>query len=423
MNLPSMTPGAPGRRLAVAVMAMLALSTFLNYVDRQILSLLAQPVMRALAMDDKAYALVVTCFMVAYTLGNLGGGLLVDRLGAVRATPVFVGAWSAAGCLSGLAHDLPQLAASRFLLGLFETGSFVAAPVVVGLFLPPHRKAFGIGAYTAAAMLGAAVSPPVITAIDAAVGWRAAFLLLGAAGLCWVAVWCMLPLREAAAGAARAPGATASRAGLTDLAGWRDVLCEPKVWGVAVGTMLSFPVWFFYLNWFPRYLTDERGLSTLQMGRRAWVVYLAAGLGSLAAGPALSWLARRGLAPVRGRLVLMGAIAVLGPVGAVNGLQPPIEVSLASAAVVAFLHMAWQVTMTSLPLELFTPRSVGKVFAVSGVSNGVGGVVSTWLVGQLVAEVSYRPMFLVMACAYAVALAVLCALLARRPSTPAAGRA
>jgi ACS family hexuronate transporter-like MFS transporter len=159
------------------------------------------------------------------------------------------------------------------------------------------------------------------------------------------------------------------------------------------------------------------------MGRRAWVVYLAAGLGSLAAGPALSWLARRGLAPVRGRLVLMGAIAVLGPVGAVNGLQPPIEVSLASAAVVAFLHMAWQVTMTSLPLELFTPRSVGKVFAVSGVSNGVGGVVSTWLVGQLVAEVSYRPMFLVMACAYAVALAVLCALLARRPSTPAAGRA
>ena len=114
-----------------AVMALLAASTFLNYVDRQVLALLARPVQQALAMDDRGYAAVVTAFMIAYTLGNLSSGWLVDRLGAVRAMPFFAGAWSIAGSLGGLAHNTPQLAASRFFLGLFETGNFIAAPVVV----------------------------------------------------------------------------------------------------------------------------------------------------------------------------------------------------------------------------------------------------------------------------------------------------
>ncbi len=191
------------------------------------------------------------------------------------------------------------------------------------------------------------------------------------------------------------------------------------MWAIGFGTMLSFPVWYFYLNWFPKYLTDERGLSTLQMGSRAWVVYLAAGVGSLVAGVLPSLLTHRGLRPVASRLLVMAAIVVLAPIGAVNYFQPAIEISLASAAVVAFLHMIWQVTLTSLPLELFTARSMGKVFALAGITNGVGGVVSTWLIGTLVGAVTYRPMFVVMACAYAVALAAVWGLLSwRRPAMP-----
>ena len=419
MNAQALGTDARMRRLALVVMAMLALSTFLNYFDRQILALLAQPVQRALGMDDRAYALVVTCFMVAYTAGNLTSGLLIDRLGAVRAMPFFVGAWSIAGCMSAAVHSMPQLAISRFFLGLFETGNFIAAPVVVALLLKPRQRVFGVGVYTAAAMLGAAVSPPVITAIDAAVGWRGAFLLLGSAGLCGVAVWWLLPLRDAGADRASDVTAPAQAERLTDLPDWGRALREPKVWAIAFGTMLSFPVWYFYLNWFPKYLTDERGLSTLQMGSRAWVVYLAAGVGSLVAGVLPSLLAHRGLRPVASRLLVMAAVVVLAPIGAGNYFQPAIEISLASAAAVAFLHMIWQVTLTSLPLELFTARSMGKVFALAGITNGVGGIVSTWLIGTLVGAVTYRPMFVVMACAYAVALAAVWGLLScRRPVMP-----
>ncbi len=401
------------RWLAWAVMAMLAFSTFLNYLDRQVLALLARPVQQALAMDDHGYALIVTAFMTAYTLGNLSSGFLLDRLGAVRAMPFFVGAWSIAGCMSGLAHSTAQLATSRFFLGLFETGNFIAAPVVVALFLPARQKAMGIGVYTAAAMFGAAVSPPLVTAIDAAFGWRTAFLLLGSTGLCWVAGWWLLPLRAPKDAPTETPSSEAAMAGLTDPRTWGQVLTEPKVWAFGIGQMLSFPVWFFYLNWFPKYLTDERGLSTLEMGSRAWAVYLAAAFGSLSAGGVIALLARRKLSPVAARLVAMGGVAVLAPLGGINYFQPAIAISIASAAVVAFLHMIWQVTITSLPLEIFTPRSLGKVLAVVGVTNGIGGIASTWLIGSLVGTVSYRPMFLVMACSYAVALTLVLLLLSR----------
>lgn len=406
------------RWVAAAVMAMLAASTFLNYVDRQVLALLARPVQQALSMDDRGYAAVVTAFMMAYTLGNLSSGWLLDRLGAVRAMPFFVGAWSIAGCLGSLAQDANHLAISRFFLGLFETGNFIAAPVVVALFLPARHRASGIGIYTAAAMFGAAVSPPLVTAINAAVGWRMAFLLLGATGLCWVAAWWLLPLRSAAAAPPEdAREAQAEPAAMLDPQTWREVLTEPKVWAFGIGQALSFPVWFFYLNWFPKYLTDERGLSTLEMGSRAWAVYLAAALGSLSAGWVVAQWMRRGLAPIPARLAAMAAIALTAPVGAMNYFAPSVEVSIALASIVAFLHLIWQVTITSLPLEIFNARRMGKVLAVTGVTTGTGGILSTWLIGELVGSVTYRPMFVVMACAYAVALGIVLLLLSigRRP--------
>lgn len=395
------------------IVAMLAFSTFLNYVDRQTLSLLSRPIQDALSMDDNAYAMVVTSFMVAYTIGNVTSGVLVDRLGAVRAMPVFVVLWSLAGALCGLADNSAHLGVARFFLGLFETGNFLAAPIIVSMFLPADQKAFGIGIYTAAAMLGAAVSPPLVTLVNEHAGWRAAFMLMGAAGLVWAFIWWLLPTRGIDAQGRR--GETrADPPGAVDIQTWRQALTEPRVWAQALGTMLTFPVWFFYLNWFPKYLTDERGLSTLEMGARAWVVYLFAGIGCMLAGLVIAALIRlTRLQPLCARIWVMAAVAVLAPVGAINYFTPPLAVSLASAAWVALFHMIWQITVTSLPLELFTARSLGKVLGIVGIVSGVGGIVSTWLIGSLVSVVSFRPMFIVMASVYLIAMVVMLALYKR----------
>ena len=370
-------------------------------------------------MDDKAYSIVVTSFMVAYTLGNLSSGLLIDRLGAVRALPFFVAAWSVAGALSGMVQSSPELAVSRFFLGLFETGNFIAAPIIVAMYLPTHQRTFGVGLYTAAAMLGAAVSPPLLTHINEAIGWRMAFILMGGLGLLWVLVWCLLPLKGNANHTGVARETASAAAGVVDVQTWRQALTEPRVWAYGLGAMLTFPVWFFYLNWFPKYLTDERGLSTMEMGAKAWVVYLSAGIGCMVAGGILAKLIRSGLPPVRARLYVMASVCIAAPVGAINFWEVSIEISLASAACVALVHMIWQTTITTLPLELFTPKSLGKVFGVAGVASGLGGIFSTWLIGQVVGVVSYKPMFLVMSVAYVLAMTVIILLLKRgRPLPP-----
>jgi len=408
------TAGVSRRALIWFAVFMLAASTFLNYMDRQALALLSRPIQAELVMDDRAYSYVVNAFMVAYMLGNVFAGLVLDRFGPFKALTIFVGVWSLAGAAAGLADTSFQLGIARFVLGLFETGNFIAAPIIVSLLLAARHRALGVGIYTAAAMLGAAASPPLVTWIGEFVGWRQAFVIVGAAGLVWVVVWQFLPLSKLASAAAQTDEA-GDTAGRLSILTWRGALKERKVWAYAMGSMLTYPVWFFYLNWFPKYLTDERGLSTLQMGSRAWVVFLCAGIGCLLAGSIIGWLVARRIAPVQARLWVLGAVCVVMPLGAVNYFEPPITVSLALSAGVALVHMIWQTTLTSLQLELFTAPSLGKVLGTAGVASGLGGIFSTWLIGHTVSIVSYKPMFVVISLVYAVAL-VLMMLLLRAPA-------
>ncbi len=389
------------------IIALLSVSTLLNYIDRQTLALLAKPIQSALHMDDKGYAFIVTLFMFAYMGGNLVASWLIDRIGPRLTLAVLVVVWSLAGIASGMVHDANQMAAARFVLGLAEVGNWVAAVGLVNGFFEPKSRALAIGIYTAAAMFGAAVSPPAITWVNAITGWRASFIVTGIIGLAWALVW-LIYTRGSHHGEVHTEGPVRRPVeGSTDIVSLWRALRAPHVWAIALGIMLTWPVWYFYLNWFPKYLTDERGLSTLEMGRLAWVVYLAAGVGCLTGGAAPGILMRFGLSSKRAKLWVLGLVCVLAPVGIVIAFQPPIMVALLVGAMVAFVHMYWQINLTALASDLFTARSFGRVFAVAGVASGLGGMGTTWLIGQLVGAISYRPMFVVMACVYPIAMVLI----------------
>ena len=392
------------------VVAMLAGAALLNYLDRQTLALMATRIQGDLGVDDVGYAWLVNAFLAAYMIGGPVSAWIVDRIGARRSMALFVGWWSLASALSGAAGQVWQLAATRFSLGIAEAGGWIASPRLVQEWFPERERGLAIGIYSSAAHFGAALAPILITSLLLLIGWRWTFVATGAIGLLWFGAWLMsYPASRIGPGAegtaaSVVQGEVADISAVASPASWLGVIRTRPVWAISAAHALTNPVWFFYLFWVPKYLTEERGLSIAEMGRVSWIVYAAAGLGSVLGGILSGLFVRRGMSAARARVAAMAIVAVVAPIGALNALAPAVPVSLALGALVALAHTAWVTNQTALFVDLYPAQQVGKAMAIQGLVGGIVTMGSTYLVGQLVATVTYRPMFLVIAVAYPLGL-------------------
>ncbi|NBT12079.1 MAG: MFS transporter [Planctomycetia bacterium] len=174
------------------IAGLLFLSTVINYVDRQTLSVLAPVLREELGITDSQYANILTAFLAAYTVMYVGSGFLVDRFGTRRSLAGFMVWWSAANMAHAFARGPWSLGGLRFLLGLGESGNFMAAFKAVSEWYPAKERAFVHGLVQSGAAIGAIVAPPVITALNAAYGWQPAFLVTGALGFVWLVLWLLL---------------------------------------------------------------------------------------------------------------------------------------------------------------------------------------------------------------------------------------
>lgn len=380
-----------------AILALLFLAGVLNYVDRQALSILAPRIQRDLGIDDLGYAHIVQCFLFAYCASFLVAGRVTDRLGARLMLALSLAWWSAANIATGLVRGAISLGAGRTLLGLGESGVYTVAPKAIGEHFEPQRRGFAYGLFTAGAMIGATLAPPLIGGLAIAYGWRAAFVVTGAAGFAVVAAWLVVYRR---------PPVTTASAGPADAIDWGSILRDPSVWSLAAARLIADPVWYFYLFWFPKYLADARGMSLLAIAQLAWVVYLASDIGSIGGGWFSGWLVRRGGAPVRSRLIAMTLAAALAPVGMLIATHVGIGPTLALAAVVAFAHLVFQVNMGTLIVDHYPQRTLSTVFGIIAAGSSLGGIFSTQLVGYLAGSGSYDRIFLLMGLLHPVACAV-----------------
>ncbi len=382
----------PARR-RWAVLGLLFASTILNYVDRQTLSILAAYIQVDLGMSVTDYARVVQIFLVTYTIAYLGAGRVTDRLGTKLSLALFVGWWSLANMLTGFVQNVAQLGLARGALGLGEAGNYTAAPKAVSENFPPAERGFAVGIYTAGAMIGATIAPPLIAWLALAHSWRAAFVVTGAAGFIWIAVW-LVVYKSVPAAASVAPG---------ERYPWSRVLRDSTVWKLAAARMVADPVWYFYLFWLPKYMSDQYGMGLLEVAQFAWLVYLAADFGSIGGGILSGVLVKRGIAPQRSRLLIMTLAAVLAPMGVFISTGVGMGPMLALAAVVTFSHLMFQVNLTALVIDRYPGHAVATVFGVIAAGSGVGGIISTQVVGQLVSTTGYSNLFVMMGCMHPIA--------------------
>jgi MFS transporter, ACS family, hexuronate transporter len=388
--------GVRASKLRWAILAMLFAATVLNYVDRQTLSILASQVQKDLGIDDLGYARIVQYFLIAYAVSYLGAGWVTDKLGAKLTLALFLGWWSLANMATGWVRNASQLGFARLMLGIGEPGVYTAGPKAVAEHFPVQERGFAIGVYTAGAMIGATIAPPLIAWLALQYGWRMAFIVTGAAGFVWLAVWLVVY---------RSPdGAEPART--KEPIQWGPILGDRRVWGLAAARLIADPVWYFYLFWFPKYLTDERAMGLVQAASIAWIVYFAADVGSIGGGWFSGRLIRRGIAPAKSRLIAMACAATVAPIGMLISLRLGIAPTIALGAIVACAHLVFQINIGVLVVDIFPMRHVATVFGLIAAGSALGGFASTQLVGQLASTDAWGGIFLLMGMLHPLALLV-----------------
>lgn len=381
------------------IVSLLFWATVFNYMDRQTLSILARTIQDDLHLTDLDYSEIVQWFLLAYTISYLIAGRVTDWLGTRASMACFILWWSAADMLTGLARTGGQLAGSRFLLGIGEPGNYTAAPKAISEWFSARERSLALGLYTAGATVGATVAPPVISWLTLRHGWRAAFFITGALGMLWVIPWWFVyqPREDVAVAARRAPQQS-------EWQRWKRLLKEREVWLLMLVRLVTDPVWYFYLFWFPKYLSDARHLTLRQLGHVAWMVYLAADLGSVLGGLYVSRRISRGGRPIFTEQKVMTMLACIAPVGLLIPFMPGLVGVLGLAAVVAFVQLAWQITTTTLAVNYFSTALIATAFGMIAAGSGIGGLLSTNIVGHVVTSFSYRPVFIGLAVLHPAAL-------------------
>ena len=372
----------PQARWTIA--ALLFLASVINYIDRQVLSVVAPILTKEFSLTPEQYSYIGLAFQIPYTLMYVGSGLLVDRWGTKRALTVFMLWWSAASMFHAGARSAVSLGFYRFLLGIGEPGNFMAGFRAISEWFPAKEKAFVNGLMNGGAAAGAIIAPPLVAWLSLAYGWRHAFLLTGALGLLWLVGWMV------AYGTPPFPATPGPRTP------WQELLQKRATWGLLLPRFISDPVWWFYLLWLPKYLAEVRGFTLADIGRLAWMPYLAADLGALSAGIFSGWLVKRGLTPLKARRLGMWPFALLMPVSL---LVPRVDAgkALAIICLVAFAHMAWKTNLQTVTNDIFPVSIVGSVSGIIAFGSGLGGSLFTWFTGWTVTHFSYDAIFVVMA--------------------------
>ena len=408
--MPATAPAAKPGNYRWRVCAMLLAATTINYVDRQVLGVLAPYLQQQIGWNEIEYGYIVTAFQAAYAIGLLCAGAIVDRYGSRIGYAIAIGVWSLAAMSHALAAGVVGFALARFALGLGESGNFPAAIKTVAEWFPRRERALAVGVFNSGSNIGAILAPLLVPLIAARWGWQAAFLFTGLLSGTWLAVWLLwyrTPDQQRRLSATELAYIRSDPPEPTARVPWRRLLRHRQTWAFVAAKFMTDPIWWFFLFWLPKFLHAEYGLSLLQLGPPLIVIFVAADVGSIAGGWLAGRLIRQGWSANRARkgAMLLCALAVVPIVFAARADHLWVAVALIGLATAG--HQGWSANVLTLPSDLFPRPAVASVVGIGGFAGAVSGMMIATFIGFLLqATGSYVPVFLMAGSAYLLALVV-----------------
>ena len=394
------------------ICALLFAATTINYVDRQVIGILAPTLQRELGWTEVQYGQIVSWFSLAYGIGFLGVGRLMDRIGVRRGFAFSIVAWSLAAIGHAFARTVAGFSAARALLGLGESGNFPGAIKTVAEWFPRQERALATGIFNAGSNVGAVLAPLIVPWITIRWGWEWAFIATGTFGFVWLIFWLVLyraPEEHPRVSRAELLHIRSDPAESVEQIPWRRLLGYRQTWAFAAGKAMTDPIWLFYLFWLPKFLDAGWGIELSHLALPLIVIYVLADVGSVAGGWFSGALIARGWSVNRGRkaALLVAALCIVPTMFAAHAQSVWVAVAIVSVAAAA--HQWWSCNLFTLTSDLFPRQAVASVVGIGGFVGAMSAVLFQRATGRILEATgsNYSVIFAICGVAYLAAWVVI----------------
>lgn len=394
------------------ICALLFFATTINYIDRQVLAILAPTLQNEIGWTEVEYGYIVTAFQFSYAIGLLLAGKFIDYLGTKKGYVISIVIWSLAAIGHAVARTPLGFGVARLFLGIGESGNFPAAIKTISEWFPRKERALATGIFNSGSNIGAIVAPLLVPVIALHYGWKWAFIATGLLGFVWLFFWIKMAGKpEGHPGVNVAELALIESDGKEELekqASLWEIIKTRKVWAIAIGKFLTDPIWWFFLYWLPKFLNTTYGLQLDKIGLPLITAYLIADVGSIGGGWLSSKFIKMGwtINAARKTTLLICALMVI-PIYWASGISDVwpamLLIGLGMAA-----HTGWSANMYTMATDFFPKQDVGTVVGFIGMAGAIGGMLMASATGHLLeATGSYKGIFIIAASAYSLALVII----------------
>jgi ACS family hexuronate transporter-like MFS transporter len=374
------------------ICALVFFATTVNYLDRQVISLLKSVLSDDLSWDDGDYANIEIAFKLAYSFGMLIAGRVVDMLGTKKGYATATGLWSLAAVGHGFANSTLGFIIARASLGITEAGNFPAAIKATAEWFPKKERAFATGIFNSGTNIGAIIAPLTVPFIAVAWGWKWAFILTGLIGFVWLVLWQRYYTSPAESKKLSKEEFDYIHSDIEDekvdaevkdeKVAWIKLLGYRQTWAFALGKFLTDPIWWFYLFWLPDFLQSEYHLSLTEIAIPVAVVYLISTIGSVGGGYLPMFFINRNMPAFKARKTAMFvfAMCVLPVVFSQYAGEVSMWLAVLIIGIAAAAHQAWSANIFTTVSDMFPKKATASVTGIGGMAGGVGGIVLTWAI-------------------------------------------
>ncbi|WP_343583638.1 MFS transporter [Herbaspirillum sp.] len=381
-------------RVRFVILALLAIGTLINYLDRTVLGIAAPVMTKELGIDAAIMGLVFSAFSWTYAVAQIPGGVFLDRFGSKLTYFLALTFWSLFTLLQGLAVGVKSLLLFRFCLGVSEAPCFPTNSRVVSTWFPQHERARATGIYTVGEYLGLACFAPALFWLMGNFGWRTLFVVVGLVGIGFGIVWWMMyrepdqskSVNQAELDYIAAGGGLEKRSEKATPFSWSNVgklMSVRQIWGAAIGQFAGNTTLVFFLTWFPTYLATERHMGWLKVGFFSIMPFLAAAVGVMFGGWISDWLLKRtGSASLaRKAPIIFGLLAASTIIGANYASSDAVVIAILSFAFFGqgMVGLGWTLISDVAPKNL-----MGLTGGIFNTCSNLAGIVTPLVIGFII---------------------------------------